>query len=95
MAVAKPQPWYGAKDSQEQLITIATHYQTRYLSFIRRRASMVVCVCNAIREKDLREAARDGADTPCNAYARFGRRPKCGQCVSFARTIIAAERASA
>ncbi|HUD91023.1 (2Fe-2S)-binding protein [Sphingobium sp.] len=56
---------------------------------------MVVCVCNAIREKDLREAARDGADTPCNAYARFGRRPKCGQCVPFARTIIAAERASA
>lgn len=56
---------------------------------------MVVCICNAIREKDLREAAREGADTPCSAYARFGRRPKCGQCVSFARTIIAAERATA
>jgi bacterioferritin-associated ferredoxin len=58
-------------------------------------ASMVVCICNAIREKDLKEAVRDGADTPCSAYARFGRRPKCGQCVPFARTIIAAERASA
>lgn len=56
---------------------------------------MVVCVCNAIREKDLKEAVRDGADTPCSAYARFGRRPKCGQCVSIARTIIAAELASA
>ncbi|MGE4322786.1 MAG: bacterioferritin-associated ferredoxin [Sphingobium sp.] len=56
---------------------------------------MVVCVCNAIREKDLKEAVRDGADTPCSAYARFGRRPKCGQCVPFARSIIAAERLSA
>ncbi|KAA9013407.1 MULTISPECIES: (2Fe-2S)-binding protein [Sphingobium] len=56
---------------------------------------MVVCVCNAIREKDVREAARNGADTPCSAYAQYGRRPKCGQCVPFARTLIAAERASA
>jgi bacterioferritin-associated ferredoxin len=94
MAVAQPEPAPTAKDSQERLITIATYYQTRYLLPIRRRASMVVCVCNAIREKDVREAAREGADTPCSAYARFGRRPKCGQCVSFARTIIAAERAS-
>jgi bacterioferritin-associated ferredoxin len=56
---------------------------------------MVVCVCNAIREKDLKDAVRHGADTPCSAYARLGRRPKCGQCVPFARTIIAAERATA
>lgn len=56
---------------------------------------MVVCVCNAIREKDLKNAVREGANTPCSAYARFGRRPKCGQCVPFARTIIAAEMASA
>lgn len=55
---------------------------------------MVVCVCNAIREKDLRAAARDGAESPCQAYARFGRRPKCGQCVPFARSIIAAEQAA-
>ena len=56
---------------------------------------MVVCVCNAIREKELRHAARDGADSPCSAYARFGRKPKCGHCVPFARSIIAEERAAA
>ena len=56
---------------------------------------MIVCVCNAIREKDVREAARDGAGSPCDAYARFGRRAKCGQCTSFARSIIEAERACA
>jgi bacterioferritin-associated ferredoxin len=92
--MAQPDQRPVAKDSQKRLITIATHYQMRYLSTIRSMSSMVVCVCNAIREKDLREAARNGADTPCSAYAQYGRRPKCGQCVSFARTIIAAERAS-
>jgi bacterioferritin-associated ferredoxin len=54
---------------------------------------MVVCVCNAIREKDVRQAARAGATSPCSAYAQMGRRPRCGQCVPFAREIIAAERA--
>lgn len=56
---------------------------------------MVVCICNAIREKDLRTAVREGAHDPCSAYARYGRRPKCGQCVPFAKSIIAAERATA
>lgn len=49
---------------------------------------MIVCVCNAIRESDLREAVRDGAGCPGSAYARYGRRPKCGQCLPFARSII-------
>jgi bacterioferritin-associated ferredoxin len=56
---------------------------------------MVVCVCNAIREKDVRAAARGGAMSPCAAYAALGRRPRCGQCVPFAREIIAQERAAA
>jgi bacterioferritin-associated ferredoxin len=56
---------------------------------------MVVCVCNAIREREVRDAARAGCTTPCAAYARLGRMPKCGQCVPFARAIIAEERAAA
>ncbi|HWT12441.1 MAG TPA: (2Fe-2S)-binding protein [Allosphingosinicella sp.] len=56
---------------------------------------MIVCVCNAIREADLRQAARDGAACPTSAYRLYGRKPRCGQCVSFARQIIAAERATA
>ncbi len=56
---------------------------------------MVVCVCNAIRECQVREAARAGATTACQAYRCLGRQAKCGQCVSFAREIIADERASA
>lgn len=56
---------------------------------------MVVCVCNAIRERDVREAVRSGCRDPLSAYASMGRRPRCGQCVSFCREIIASEQTAA
>jgi bacterioferritin-associated ferredoxin len=56
---------------------------------------MLICVCNAIREKDFRSAVRDGARSPCAAYSRLGSRPKCGQCLPFARDVLVAERAQA
>lgn len=56
---------------------------------------MVVCVCNALKEKQVREAARAGANTASAAYAHFGRRPKCAQCFRFAESIIAQEQAAA
>jgi bacterioferritin-associated ferredoxin len=56
---------------------------------------VVVCVCNAIREKDVRKAARAGAHSPGKAYQTMGCRLQCGQCVPFAREIIANERAVA
>ncbi|HET9638973.1 MAG TPA: (2Fe-2S)-binding protein [Allosphingosinicella sp.] len=55
---------------------------------------MIVCVCNAIRESDVRQAALDGASCPSSAYGRFGRKPRCGQCFSFAREVIAAAQAA-
>ena len=60
-----------------------------------RSESMVVCVCNAIREKDLRAAVRCGSEKPNDVYARMGRKPKCGQCLSFARDIISGTAATA
>ncbi len=56
---------------------------------------MVVCVCNAIRERDVRDAARAGCSDPVRAYASMGRRPRCGQCIPFARDIVATETATA
>jgi bacterioferritin-associated ferredoxin len=53
---------------------------------------MIVCVCNAIRESEVRRAAREGATCPRTAYARVNRKARCGQCFSFAREVIAAER---
>ena len=56
---------------------------------------MVVCVCNAIREKDVRQAARGAAMSPGRLYQSLGCRLQCGQCVPFAREIIKSERALA
>ena len=56
---------------------------------------MIVCICNAIRESDVRKAAREGASCPASAYRCMGRKPRCGQSFSFAREIITAERATA
>lgn len=56
---------------------------------------MVVCICNAIKEGQVKAAARAGCADPLSAYASMGRRPRCGQCVPFAREIIARERATA
>ncbi|MCM8730788.1 (2Fe-2S)-binding protein [Hephaestia sp. GCM10023244] len=55
---------------------------------------MVVCICNALREDDVRAAARGGATSVCQAYRTFDRQPKCGQCACFAREIIDAEHAA-
>ena len=52
---------------------------------------MVVCICNAIRENEVRSVARDCAGCPKDAYARLGHRPRCGQCLPFARELIATE----
>jgi bacterioferritin-associated ferredoxin len=56
--------------------------------------SMIVCVCNAIRESEVAQAARDGASCPSSAYGRFGCKPRCGQCFPFAREVIAAAQAA-
>ena len=46
---------------------------------------MIVCVCNAITEKEVREAARKGAQTPEAAYAILGCEPQCGCCLDYAQ----------
>lgn len=53
---------------------------------------MIVCVCNAIREEQLRTTARQGACSVGGAYARHGCKVKCGSCIPFARAIIDQER---
>ncbi|WP_425228347.1 (2Fe-2S)-binding protein [Sphingomonas sp.] len=55
---------------------------------------MVVCICNAIREHQIRGVART-CTTPCQAYSALGCQPKCGQCTLAARAILDEERAAA
>jgi bacterioferritin-associated ferredoxin len=56
---------------------------------------MYICICNAIREKDLRAAARCCRDGAEELYARLGRTPQCRQCLDEADDIVAEERALA
>ena len=64
-----------------------SHYP--WISLVEKDSHMVVCVCNAIRERDLRDVAKDGQLRCAKAaYAQLGRKPKCGQCLPFARNII-------
>ena len=53
---------------------------------------MIVCVCNAITEKEVREAACKGARTPEAAYDFHGFEPECGCCLDYAQEIIDEER---
>ena len=55
---------------------------------------MIVCICNAIDEKDLRTAARAGAPCPRSAYANLGCEEQCGTCLCYAQEIIDDERAA-
>ena len=53
---------------------------------------MIVCVCNAITEKEVREAARKGSATPEAAYATYDCEVQCGCCLDYAQEIIDEER---
>jgi bacterioferritin-associated ferredoxin len=53
---------------------------------------MIVCICNAITEDELRAAVRAGAPCPRSAFAHLGCEPQCGTCLCFAQEIIDEER---
>ena len=54
---------------------------------------MIVCVCNAIREDELRAVAREGATEPLGAYEMLDCEPLCGCCLDCALEVIDDERA--
>jgi bacterioferritin-associated ferredoxin len=49
---------------------------------------MIVCICNAITEHELREVAGRNARTPEAAYAKLNCEPQCGCCLGYAQEII-------
>ena len=53
---------------------------------------MIICVCNAIREQELRDVAHDGAAEPLSAYKALGCEPICGCCLEYAQEVIDDER---
>jgi len=55
---------------------------------------MYVCVCNAIRESEFREAARHVPGGAEAVYAALGKLPQCAQCLADADEIAHEERAA-
>lgn len=53
---------------------------------------MIVCSCNAIREDEVRAAARRGCPCPDSAYRSLGCEMQCGSCRDYAAEIIDEER---
>ena len=53
---------------------------------------MYVCICNAIRESELRRAARHVSGDAEACYAALGKRPACGTCLDEAESILVEER---
>lgn len=53
---------------------------------------MYVCICNGIRESELRCAARRCPGDPDAVYAALGKRPQCAQCLDDAAEILIEER---
>ena len=53
---------------------------------------MYVCICNAIRDSELREAAREHGGDVETVYEALGKRPNCRQCLDDAHEIMVEER---
>ena len=53
---------------------------------------MYICICNAIRESELRAVARRTSGCAETAYAALGKRPNCGGCLCDAEDVLADER---
>lgn len=53
---------------------------------------MYVCICNAIRESELRTVAFRTSGDAVAAYAALGKMPQCGQCLCEADEVLDDER---
>ena len=49
---------------------------------------MYLCICNAIRESDVRDAVEGGAASAAEYFRATGVRPQCGRCVRDVQTTI-------
>jgi bacterioferritin-associated ferredoxin len=56
---------------------------------------MYICICNAIRECELRRVGRRTEGDAESIYAMLGKRPQCRQCLEEADHILEEERARA
>lgn len=46
---------------------------------------MYICLCNALKEKEMAGAVARGANCVSQLYQSFGCKPVCGKCVPYVR----------
>ena len=51
---------------------------------------MFVCLCNGLRDSELKALGASGVRCPETAYAMLGSHPKCGACLETAQSVLAA-----
>lgn len=44
---------------------------------------MFVCMCNALKEQEMQQAAASGATCALDIYKSLGCQPVCGRCVPY------------
>jgi bacterioferritin-associated ferredoxin len=50
---------------------------------------MFICICQAIREREIEAAVRAGARRPVDVFRACGKAPQCGSCACDMREHIA------
>lgn len=50
---------------------------------------MFICICQAIREREIEAAVRAGARRPAEVFRACGKAPQCGSCACDMREHIA------
>lgn len=50
--------------------------------------AMYVCICNALKDRELADAARNDARSVADVFRRCGRRPQCGKCLPDVAQMI-------
>ena len=49
---------------------------------------MYICLCNALRDRDLHPHTAAGGNSVAMVYRACGCRPQCGKCVPFVRQML-------
>ncbi len=49
---------------------------------------MYVCICNALKDKELASAAGEDAQSVADVFRRCGSRPQCGKCLPDVAQMI-------
>lgn len=53
---------------------------------------MYICICNALKDKDLVAAASGDTRSVADVFRRCGRRPQCGKCLPEVAEMIDSAR---